>query len=944
MPLNQKLTDKPLKASFTNDALVHIVEPNDLTQGADGSDYRMLAKDFQAQAGQDNIDIRKNVNILSTDTYTQILAKINALANYTVNEKQSVWFICRQVTTSVGQLPRTIKYKMMLLGKGNYGTGGTQLTFDNIENIYDNTASLLDIENNPTTDKILYGDLVGQTISEWLNLEDPARVIQPQEDGYTLFEGSIDGVDITYLWIGEGGVYGAGDTQSTMSDFQIISDEIPPSTDIYVSDFDKIYIAQATTANRRYSEADIIKRTDGSYLIGYSKFNRELNDFGVSVIAGKVSSDNGATWGDEIIISPNVGDMNVNSVNFIRINSTTIHCYFLVTNSITDLRVFRTISTDDGLTWATATEKIHDGYGIVLNNSIKRVNSNRLIMPMQSTADVEAIPLVWTSFVYYSDDDGDTWTKSNVLTSSTFNGESSIVYLGGNNILMNMRSTSGFQEFSLSSDNGTTWGVAYVSTLSSTESPAQIVKIGTTLMAIHNPTGGLNYRNPFVISKSLDEGDTWELVTDLESTDEDTATYAYPSITIDGSDVLISYFERKDSFVANGYMSLKFLNITTTEFISGTKVSNLSPDNLILAGFNTENSNSVDPTDSVTEAISKLQGQLNALKGLKNNYTGTGIYQEIVNDAPDNVLDNLYKVWKNTDGIVAAQTGFVSGDEAFYIEAIDRILKLTSDTLIHLISPSVLVEGETLANGNVLLIENKKLGFRYSSGDVGPYQYITANGSTPLTLHNIYTSTPGVVAFRLVSSLGNALDVTTDGNATFLGKASAQPATVSTDLIQKGQVDTNFLSKTAGGTQTVSGLANFGNLRSFGDLDVDGIATLESAKVNTSPSSPTDVVNKEYSDGNNNVNGAGTLALATTNKQMFYTFTGTTSTWTLPVVSGNTLLRYTLINSGSGNITLNSNSGGNDILDAGVPVNTKTIASGAVVVLYNNGTNFVIIP
>lgn len=226
MPLNQKLTDKPQKTTLTSAALIHVVEPNDSSQGSDGSDYKVLVDDLLPQAGQDNIDIRKNVNILFTDTYTQILAKINALANYTVNEKQSVWFICRQVTSGAGQLPRVIKYKMMLLGKGNYGTGGTQLTFDNIENIYDNTASLLDIENNPTTDKILYGDLVGETISEWLNVQDPAIVIQPQEDGYTLFEGSIDGVDTTYLWIGLGGVYGLGDTQSTMADFQVISDDI----------------------------------------------------------------------------------------------------------------------------------------------------------------------------------------------------------------------------------------------------------------------------------------------------------------------------------------------------------------------------------------------------------------------------------------------------------------------------------------------------------------------------------------------------------------------------------------------------------------------------------------------------------------------------------------------------------------------------------------------
>jgi hypothetical protein len=186
------------------------------------------------------------------------------------------------------------------------------------------------------------------------------------------------------------------------------------------------------------------------------------------------------------------------------------------------------------------------------------------------------------------------------------------------------------------------------------------------------------------------------------------------------------------------------------------------------------------------------------------------------------------------------------------------------------------------------------------------------------------------------------------------------------DAIQKGQVDAldaDNVKKSVGGTQVVDGnIALTGGLSATTSLNgasvsssgnitagetITGADVASGSQVVIGSSAPTlaqHATRMDYVDPVNIVNGTGTLALATTNKQMYYTFTGSTSTWTLPVVSGNTFLRYTLINAGSGNITLNSNSGGNDILDAGVAVNTKNIASGAVVVLYDNGTNFVVIP
>lgn len=82
---------------------------------------------------------------------------------------------------------------------------------------------------------------------------------------------------------------------------------------------------------------------------------------------------------------------------------------------------------------------------------------------------------------------------------------------------------------------------------------------------------------------------------------------------------------------------------------------------------------------------------------------------------------------------------------------------------------------------------------------------------------------------------------------------------------------------------------------------------------------------------------AGTLTLANAQE---YIFTGTTSTWTLPALGVGTAsaaVIYNIKNAGSGDITLNSSAGGNDIYDTSA-VNTITIPAGAARRLVGNGT------
>lgn len=86
------------------------------------------------------------------------------------------------------------------------------------------------------------------------------------------------------------------------------------------------------------------------------------------------------------------------------------------------------------------------------------------------------------------------------------------------------------------------------------------------------------------------------------------------------------------------------------------------------------------------------------------------------------------------------------------------------------------------------------------------------------------------------------------------------------------------------------------------------------------------------------VSSAGTLAIATTSNN--YVFNGTTTTWTMPVVSGNINWVMLITNKGSGDITLNSNSGGNDIWKAGTASSTITIMPGETNRIVCDGLTF----
>jgi hypothetical protein len=83
---------------------------------------------------------------------------------------------------------------------------------------------------------------------------------------------------------------------------------------------------------------------------------------------------------------------------------------------------------------------------------------------------------------------------------------------------------------------------------------------------------------------------------------------------------------------------------------------------------------------------------------------------------------------------------------------------------------------------------------------------------------------------------------------------------------------------------------------------------------------------------------AGTLTLGNSEA---YVFNGTTTTWTLPAVSGTTGTIYYIKNAASGSITLNAAAAANEIYSTSA-VNTYEITAGSAIILISNGTYFLI--
>ncbi len=144
----------------------------------------------------------------------------------------------------------------------------------------------------------------------------------------------------------------------------------------------------------------------------------------------------------------------------------------------------------------------------------------------------------------------------------------------------------------------------------------------------------------------------------------------------------------------------------------------------------------------------------------------------------DGGSSNAYLHFSNTDTGASASDGAdigITNDEDLIVwnrearnlrlatSGIERIrINSSGNVGIGTTNPSSKLE----VSGDIKSIYNGKIGFRYTSGDSNMYQYITANGNSPMSFYNNYSGglTYTAYSFKATSSNTDVLTILSGGN------------------------------------------------------------------------------------------------------------------------------------------------------------------------------------
>jgi hypothetical protein len=210
-------------------------------------------------------------------------------------------------------------------------------------------------------------------------------------------------------------------------------------------------------------------------------------------------------------------------------------------------------------------------------------------------------------------------------------------------------------------------------------------------------------------------------------------------------------------------------------------------------------------------------------------------------------------------------------------------------------------------------------GLNYTTGDV--LSGVVTGGTASITVASVDFTNNFISQYYDVSSFTDAKSQNNYVSANYTPTyniTSTQPGTIAAVWYKANH--------TATGSFNVRNFIyeNTGSFGGIGSASANLIATWD--------------VNGSSAEGVS-TSSAGTLTLDKT--ATVWVFTGTTTTWTLPAISGNTRLRYVVYNRGSGNLTL-QRAGSDNLYAAGASVTSVTIAAGSSNAIINDGSFWLI--
>lgn len=317
------------------------------------------------------------------------------------------------------------------------------------------------------------------------------------------------------------------------------------------------------TYGYRGMPGSIVELKDGRLLLAYTHITPEGK--GDGAVAAKHSSDKGKTWGDEFTLIPRpkpAGSDYYCHPSLLRLANGQIMLSYIYAAGVTPLygQNYYRRSDDEAATWGDQLILTpQPGYHIVHNDKLVQLSSGRVIAPGEfAFATKEDDHAGYVSYTVYSDDNGYSWHESkNVVNLLPVEAqEPHVVELKDGRLLMLMRTYSGSVAKAYSTDRGETWSEGTMVKelpLPGNSSALNVKRIPSTgdLLLVRCTRGAVDTggrRTPFVSVLSKDEGETWVQERVIAGDPED--DYGYPGVTFVDNMALIVYHQRDGLHVA----------------------------------------------------------------------------------------------------------------------------------------------------------------------------------------------------------------------------------------------------------------------------------------------------------------------------------------------------------------------------------------------------------
>ena len=307
-----------------------------------------------------------------------------------------------------------------------------------------------------------------------------------------------------------------------------MSTEIDPA-------IEPVVVRAADHERIRSDTASVVERADGSLLIAYHSYSHGPEggtDFGAAKIYLAESADGGRRWTNERMVADILpGDLNVMSPFLCRVEDEILLGY-VRNHSPGDTSMHLHRSVDGGVSFGDSApiwEHV-DEYRIQGGaSSLVRLDSGRLVLPMQSCDEVWVADENQWIGTCFSDDGGHTWNQSTNRIGLPMRGamEPSIAQRADGSLLMSIRSQLGAVFLAESADEGQHWSRARTSGLRSPESctclrrlPASddLVLFWNDGEYIHDHHH-LGIRSPLSAAISSDNGRSWCKIGDIDGGD-----------------------------------------------------------------------------------------------------------------------------------------------------------------------------------------------------------------------------------------------------------------------------------------------------------------------------------------------------------------------------------------------------------------------------------------